>query len=70
MAEQGGKTAASFYDNVKRMAEELGLEGDERESFINQAMEKKGGHKKVTTWIPDDGKGGDGNTKSDGGWFS
>jgi hypothetical protein len=47
----------SFYEKVKGMAQEMGLEGDDLDNFINQAMEKKGGHRKVTTWVPDDGKG-------------
>lgn len=58
----------SFYDKVKAMAKELGLEGDEADTYINMSMEKKGGHRKVTSWIADDGKG-DGDKKSGTNWF-
>jgi len=58
----------SFYDKIVHMAEEMGLKDDERDNFINQAMEKKGGHRKVTTWVPDDGKGGDDGKKPPS-WF-
>jgi hypothetical protein len=63
------ETVVNFYDKIKSMAEEMGLEGDEKDNFINQAMEKKGGHKKVTTWIPDDGTDGQGVKKSGTSWF-
>lgn len=69
MPDDGKKqTGSSFYEQVRNMARELGLEGDEMDNFINQAMERKGGHRKVTTWIPDDGKGDDGGKKSSS-WF-
>jgi len=58
----------SFYDKIKHLAEEMGLEGEEADNFINQSMEKKGGHKKVVTWIPDDGKGEGGQPKAKT-WF-
>lgn len=58
----------TFYDKVKAMADELGLEGDERDAYINQSMEKKGGHRKVTSWVPDDGKS-DGKDKKGASWF-
>ncbi len=32
----------SFYEKVKAMAEEMGLEGEEKDNYINQSMEKKG----------------------------
>jgi hypothetical protein len=63
-----GKESGSFYDKVKGMAKEMGLDGEEADNFINQAMEKKGGHKKMTTWVPDDGKG-DGEKKPGSNWF-
>lgn len=59
---------SSFYESVKGMAKELGLDGEDADNFINQAMEKKGGHRKMTTWIPDDGKGGD-DKKPGTSWF-
>ena len=58
----------SFYEKVKAMAEEMGLEGEEKDNYINQSMEKKGGHKKMTSWIPDDGKS-EGGKKSGSSWF-
>lgn len=70
MAEQGAKNVAGFFENVKRMADELGLEGEERDNFIDRAMEKKGGHKKLTTWVPDDGKSGGDSGRKDQGWFA
>ena len=69
MADTGSKPGGSFYDSVRNMAKELGLEGEEAENFINQAMEKKGGHRKVTTWVPDDGKGDGSGGQKDKGWF-
>lgn len=66
MADENKKS--SFYDNVKAMAKELGLDGEDADNFINQAMEKKGGHKKMTTWVPDDGKGDKGG-KQGSSWF-
>lgn len=68
MANETNKPPAGFYDQVKAMAKELGLEGDEADNFINQAMERKGGHRKVTTWVPDDGKGSEGGDKKNS-WF-
>jgi len=59
---------STFYEQVKGMAAEMGLDGEEADNFINQAMEKKGGHRKMTTWIPDDGKGDD-DKKKGASWF-
>jgi hypothetical protein len=59
----------SFYDKVKAMAEEMGLTGEEKDNYINASMEKKGGHKKITSWIPDDGKGDGDGKKSGTSWF-
>ncbi len=66
MAEESKKS--TFYEQVKAMAAEMGLEGEEADNFINQSMEKKGGHRKMTTWILDDGKG-EGDKKKGTSWF-
>ncbi len=49
-----------FHASVHAMADSLELDGDDRDSFVNSAMERKG-YRPVTTWElpedPDDGKG-------------
>lgn len=42
-----------FHKAVLEWAEHLGLEGDEREEYVNFHMDK-GGYKKATTWLPPD----------------
>lgn len=60
----------SLFDRISAMADELKLEGDDKDNFVNQAMERAGGHKKVVTWVPDSGdKGGEGGDKKKQGWF-
>lgn len=63
-----GNEGPSFFEKISAMADELGLEGDDKDNFVNQAMERKGGHRKVVTWVPDDGKGGSDGKKQQG-WF-
>jgi hypothetical protein len=55
----------SLLDRVKAMAEELSLEGEEAEKYVDQHM-AKAGWKRVTNWLPPDGQT-DG--KKEGGWF-
>jgi len=60
----------SLFDRISAMADELKLEGDDKDNFVNQAMERAGGHKKVVTWVPDAGDGkGDKDGKKQQGWF-
>lgn len=51
-----------FHEMTSRMADELELEGEDRDGFIDSAMERKG-YRRVTSWAvpePDDGDGGQG----------
>jgi hypothetical protein len=57
----------NLFDRVKGMAEELGLEAEEKEQYISQHM-KKAGWVPNTSWSPPDGKSGDG--KKPSGWFN
>jgi len=49
-----------FHASVHAMADSLELDGEDRDNFVNSAMERKG-YRPVTTWElpedPDDGKG-------------
>ena len=52
--------AAKFLEHLRNIAEDLGLEDDEAEGFINSSMERKG-FKKTFTWAdpePESGSGG------------
>lgn len=53
-------------NKFKAMAEELGLEDDETESFVNSAM-KRNGFKQVTGWADPDN---DNDDKGGGDFFS
>jgi hypothetical protein len=55
----------SLLDRVKAMAEELGLEGEEAEKYVDQHM-AKAGWKTVKNYLPPDGQP---EGKKEGGWF-
>lgn len=57
--------AEEFMATLSDMAEALGLEDDERESFVNSGMERKG-FKKTFTWADPDKEDND----SGGDFFS
>lgn len=57
---------ASLFDRVMSMADELKLEGEDKEKYVDQHMQKAG-WKRTFSYEPPDGNTGDGK-KSDG-WF-
>ena len=57
----------TLFERVAGIADELKLEGEEREKYIAQHM-TKAGWKPNTTWSPPDGKDSDG--KKSSGWFA
>lgn len=52
--------AEEFMQTLADMAESLGLEDDERESFVNSGMERKGFKKSFTWTDPEPESGGEG----------
>lgn len=61
----------NFMEAVNKMADAMGLTGEDRDQYIEQHATKRGGFKKVVTWVPDtEGgkKGGEGGEKSRGWW--
>lgn len=56
----------SLLDRVKAMGQELGLEGEEFEKYVDQHMQKAG-WKRTFDYSPPDGKTDGGNQKE--GWF-
>jgi hypothetical protein len=55
----------SLLDRVKAMAEELGLEGEEAEKYVDQHM-TRAGWKTVKNYVPPDGQT---DNNREGGWF-
>lgn len=51
--------AEEFMASLMGMAEQLGLDDDEAESFVNSGMERKG-FKKTFTWADPEPEGGTG----------
>jgi len=58
---------STLLDRVKAMANELGLEGEEAEKYIDQHM-IKAGWKRTPHYDPPDGK--DESGKKSSGWFA
>lgn len=57
-----------FLTRINALADELKLDGAKREEFLEQHITKKGGYKKVTSWVPDEGGSSRGGSDG-GGWW-
>jgi hypothetical protein len=47
----------AFHEAIEGMADELGLDGDERDQYVGFHMEKKG-YTRTTAWNPPEQQGG------------
>jgi hypothetical protein len=71
--QEGNNVAAEesdFMEAVSKMADSMGLTGDARDEYLEQHATKRGGYKKVVTWVKDDkagNEGGEGEKKK--GWY-
>lgn len=62
---------SDFMEAVSKMADAMGLKGEDRDQYIEQHATKRGGYKKVVTWVKDDSPGGDkGDEKKQRGWWT
>jgi hypothetical protein len=58
----------SLLERVQAMAEELKLEGEEKEKYVDQHMVKAGWKRSYSYEPPEGGSGGGGSGKT--GWFA
>lgn len=64
-----GQEDDDFLTKISALADEYKLEGEKREEFLEMHLSKKGGYKKVTSWVKDEGGSSRTGGSASGGWW-